>query len=146
MAVILTREQRDALRADLLLELSALACDISLMLKKDRPSDAEGFCRRLVDDARLLDDLGWEEADPRESYSLTMSPERLEPLLRRFEGSALEDLDHLRQELRWPRDPLQTAEDYAESKAAIRRDMDQNLDVRSACTAALEALGAEGGR
>lgn len=146
MAVTLTREQRDALRADLLLEVSALTCDISLMLKKDRPSDAEGFCRHLVDDARLLDDLGWEEADARESFPLTMPPERLEPLLRRLEGVALEDLDHLRQELHWPRDPLQTAEEYAEAKAAIRRDMDQNLDVQSVCTTALEALGAEGGR
>ncbi len=141
MAGTLTRDQRDALRADVILELKGID-DFGRMFEKGRPEAAERMRRKFEENARLLDDLGWEELDERESFELTMPPDRLTPLLRHFWQQADEDLDCLQRELGVGRHPWQKEEDYERERVAIRREMDDDLDTRSACVTALDALGA----
>lgn len=143
MAVILTRQQRDVLRSTVLLELSSIG-DIPRMLEFGKPEGAQRLRRRLEEVMLLLDDLGWEELDEREWFGLTMPRDQLEPLLRRFDHEAERALEDGRRELATvpdPRDP-----DPSQTLRAIRGEIDEDLDVRSTCALALEALGVGGGR
>ncbi len=141
MAVNLNREQRDTLRFAALLDLSDVG-SISRLLEKGKAAEAERRRSRFEEDMRLLDDLGWEELDDRRRFPLTMPEEQLEAVLRRLLGPAEEGLDCLGRELKVGRHPWQTADDYQHSTAAIRNEIDEELDVRSACVSTLEALGA----
>jgi hypothetical protein len=136
-----TREQRDAVRADLLLDLTEIRA-VHRLLSVGKFVEAQRCRQRFEEDMRLLDDLGWEEIDERERFELTMAPEQLAAVLRRLLERAGEDLDCARRELGVERHPWQKAADHAEQRAAIRREIDEDLDVRSACVAALAALGA----
>ena len=103
-SVTVTRELRDALRADLLLDITGIG-DIHRLLRAGRFTDAQSYRRRFEDDTRLLDDLGWEEDDERESFELTMPPEQLERVLGRLWRLAGEDLACLQRELGVERHP-----------------------------------------
>ena len=140
MAVALTREQRDTLRSTALLELSAIG-DIPRMLRFGNAEGAQRLRRRLEGIMLLLDDLGWEGLDERERFELTMPREQLEPLLRRFDQEAERALEDGRRELEAV--PDRSDPEPSQTLRAIRGQLDEDLDVRSACGFALEALGAE---
>ena len=142
MAVTLSRDERDALRADVLFELTTVG-DIAKAVRSGNAAEARRLRVCFEEGVRLLDDLGWEELEERESFTLTMPLERLEAMLRRFRDRAEEDLDSCRRELNVARHPWQKERDYEHALDSIRQEIDHNLDVRSACLTALEAVGAE---
>ena len=143
MAVTLTRDERDALRADVVFELGSVD-ELGRAARAGTATAAKAIRHLFEEDMRLLDDLGWAEDDERESFTLTMPLEQLKAVLQRFCDQAEADLESCRKELKVPRHPRQKEEDYVEGVEAIREEIDHKLDVRSACLTALEAVGAEG--
>ena len=55
------------LHAGLVLDLSGLS-NLWVLLDQDRAGEALQLRERFEQDWRLLDDLGWEAADPRQSF------------------------------------------------------------------------------
>jgi hypothetical protein len=97
MAISLTRAQRDAVRDDLITELTPLA-DLPGLIDRGDYAAARRLRRRLEDYLRLLDDLGWGENDPGESFELTMPSEQLERTIRELRDSAAGALgEHVRE-------------------------------------------------
>jgi hypothetical protein len=83
VAVTLSRDERDALRADVLFELTTVG-DIAKAVRSGNAAEARRLRVCFEEDMRLLDDLGWEEIDERERFELTMAPEQLAAVLRRL--------------------------------------------------------------
>ena len=96
-----------------------------------------------ADYVRLLDDLGWDRLDPRESYPLTMPAARLARTIRRLHGSAARSLKDQSRFLREGRDPETTAEEWADFRAQGKRCADDDLDLMAVCEAVLTAMGAK---
>lgn len=82
----LTRDERDALWGSCRLALRGLS-DIPMLIDK-RGEGAREIADRYWSYMRLLDDIGWGQLDPRDSYRLTMSDDELERLLRKELGHA----------------------------------------------------------
>jgi hypothetical protein len=95
-AITITRAQREAIYAHLLLDLSAIG-DIHIVLNNGDHETAQRYRHQFEDDMRLLDDLGWEPEAPGERIELTMAPDRLAPTMRRLHELASDALaNHLR--------------------------------------------------
>jgi hypothetical protein len=72
MATIkLSREQRDAIYAEVTLDLDGVG-DLAIAMKKADYATARRYRQRFEDDMRLLDDLGWEPEQNRDEFELTM--------------------------------------------------------------------------
>ena len=121
-----------------MLELSGIG-DIGISIRNGAYEDARRFRRRFKDAMRLLDDLGWDPADPREAYELTMPRKQREWTLRHYKRSAEETLACWRDDLLRPRHSEESEEQHAEGIREARRMIDEERDLRSACIAALEA-------
>jgi hypothetical protein len=77
MAITLTRKQRDAIRDEIITDLSALG-DFALVFDQGDYQEAERYRARFEDGLTLLDDLGWEPDDFRETFELRrLDQERL---------------------------------------------------------------------
>lgn len=87
-SVAIDREQRDAIYADLMTDLSGVG-DISVELDGGDVPTAQRLRREYEDDLRLLDDLGWTEEVSAESFELTQQPDALERTIRRLRESAI---------------------------------------------------------
>ena len=140
--VTLTRHQRDVLYRAVKLDLSGIG-DISLMLSVWRGEAARELRDRYVDDMRLLDDLGWDRLDRRESYELTMPRDQLERTIRRHHELAVGSLEDQANFLRERRDPEETAEEWADIRAQAKLCADDDLDLMAVCEAVLAAMGAK---
>ncbi len=81
MAIEIGREQRDAIYQEILTELSGSG-DIWEELQSGDYEAARRTRRRLEDDMRVLDDIGWEPEQDREVFELTMPPADLARALR----------------------------------------------------------------
>ena len=100
------RPTRQALHAGLVLDLSGLS-NLWALLDQNRAGEARRLRERFEQDWRLLDDLGWEVADPRQSFELTMPPGQLAQVVRRLhragprlsagDGSGALGLPHVRE-------------------------------------------------
>lgn len=88
----LTREQRDQLW-----EQARYDFEPSTEFELGREEILEAV-QTIEDTIRLYDDLGWEEVDPRTSYTLTMPDEQLERIIGRLTHDACgvihDQLDH----------------------------------------------------
>ena len=135
----ISREQRDALYSELLLDLSGID-DIDMLLSTGRGKAAHEMAGGMREAMRLLDDLGWERIDPRETYELTMPDDDLERLMLRYRERLEADLAWRAQELRRGRPDAE--QEAAECRDDMRRSIDEALDVRSACLAVLEGAPA----
>jgi hypothetical protein len=122
-ARILTREQRDALYKSWVMAMDAGSIDMQFVHGGGRGARETADNARLW--MRLLDDLGWERDDERDSFPITMPDEQLLPLIRR-------ELEEIDAELR------QVAEGEVRSEEDGRWIADQDLDARSACCVVLE--------
>jgi hypothetical protein len=87
----ITREQRDAIYADVLTHLSAIG-DVHLMIEHGKYEEAHRFRREFEEDLRLLDDLGWREEALAEAFELTMPADQLARAMQRFHDRASEAL------------------------------------------------------
>jgi hypothetical protein len=91
MPIFLDREQRDAIRRALLINLSGVG-DIRLMLMNEDWARARRFRMEFEDDMRLLDDLGWGDDEPGERFEVTMEPVALRRLIARLHELASTEL------------------------------------------------------
>lgn len=87
MAITITREQRNAIYEEILTELSGSG-DVWAEMQSGNYDAARRTRRRLEDDMRLLDDLGWEPEPDRETFELTMDPSDLARALRGLNDNA----------------------------------------------------------
>lgn len=69
MPVTLRGSYREILRRQVITELTGIG-DINLALDADQWGTAMTLRRRYEDCMRLLDDLGWREADPGEEFAI----------------------------------------------------------------------------
>lgn len=90
-SVAIDREQRDAISADVMNHLSGVG-DIYEKLDVGDAPHTQRLRRDLKDDLRLLDDLGWAEQEPAESFDLTHPPVELERTVRRLRDDATHGL------------------------------------------------------
>ncbi|NLT05160.1 MAG: hypothetical protein GXY03_02500 [Solirubrobacterales bacterium] len=74
--VRLSREQRDAIYGEILVDLTAVG-DIYLKLSEGDIDGAWRVRQRVEDDMRLLDDLGWEAEVDQEVFEVSMPAAQL---------------------------------------------------------------------
>lgn len=92
MAIKLSREQRDAIYAEIMLDLSGTG-DIQIELDNGDYEAARRHRRRFEDDMRLLDDIGWEPKADGEEFELSMPADQLARALRHLNANAHAMLD-----------------------------------------------------
>jgi hypothetical protein len=73
---------------ELIFDHLAGAGAIHTLLLHGMVDKAEARGLELAEDIRLLNDIGWDRGDPRESFELTMPPEDLTELLKRMAAAA----------------------------------------------------------
>ena len=83
MAIELTREERDAVRSEILTALTEVG-DFTTYLDGGEIAKARRVSDKFHEYVALLDDLGWDEEDDRESFEVTVPPEELARLLPRL--------------------------------------------------------------
>jgi hypothetical protein len=91
MGVMVTRAERDAVRGEVLTDLTALG-DLTVLVDAGEYANARKHRARFEDGLALLDDLGWEDDDPRDEFELTLAPECLERAVRNLQDNALSTL------------------------------------------------------
>ncbi len=140
------RPTREALHAGLVLDLSGLS-NVWVLLDQNRAAEALRLRERFEQDWRLLDDLGWEAADPRQSFELTMPPVQLAQVVRRLHQQALACLRATAQAL----SECPSSASRRRSSVALERwrhrleaQVDDELDLHSACVGILRRLEAVG--
>jgi hypothetical protein len=125
--LVLGRAERDLLRRAAVRDLGALG-DIELALRLDDGATARELRDEFVPVLALLDDLGWEEQDPRETFPVTLEPAALRACARRW-------LDEVDGSLVATSGAL--ADGAARWEPAVRAEVDEDLDLRGACVALL---------
>lgn len=102
-----------------------------LWLALERTEDfqtAERLGRELMDDIRLLEDIGWRPVEERERFELTMAPQELARTLRRLRGEAVSVLMPSETEAQARREDADTERLYELGHAACARllsDLDE---------------------
>lgn len=87
MTIKIDRSQRDAIYAQIRTDLSG-AGDVFLSVEAGDFDAARRTRRRLEDDMRLLDDIGWEPETEHDEFELTMPAADLARTLRSLSRSA----------------------------------------------------------
>jgi hypothetical protein len=77
MAIQLTREQRDAIYEEVVVDLSGLTDLWTEFDAKQNYERAQELRQRFERDMRLLDDLGWDPEPDRDEFALTMDAAEL---------------------------------------------------------------------
>jgi hypothetical protein len=135
-AITLTRDQRDALREEALLDLSGIG-DMRIYIDQHEWPEAQEFRQRFEDDFRLLDDLGWSPLDGRDWFELTMLADQRERLFRRI----LDGVDGCLRDFS-PDLPDDIPPEYVEEELRIieinRQAADRDLELRLICVAVLD--------
>ncbi|MBN1608677.1 MAG: hypothetical protein JW940_18760 [Polyangiaceae bacterium] len=132
---VLNRRERDLLHDEVMLDFTSLG-DITVTIKNGNCAEAQGLRQRFEDDFRLLDDIGWNPLDGRDSYTLTMPPEQRERLFRRI----LDGVDGCLRDFSPELSPNVPPEAIEEEKRIIeqhRRLVDRDLELWPICVAVL---------
>jgi hypothetical protein len=137
--ITITRTHRDPLREALLLDLIDVD-EIGKFIGSQRMTEARGYRDRFMRDMRLLDDLGWEESDSRQSFELTMPALELKALIGYLREVAEAELRFWSEDLAFSPDPWMSAEEISELKLGARAHIDVDLDTMAACGAVLYSL------
>jgi hypothetical protein len=133
------RPTREALHAGLVLDLSGLP-DLWTLLDQNRADEARRLRERIEQDWRLLDDLGWSVADPRQRFELTMPPVQLADVVRRLHEQALTCLRATAQALSDCPAPARREAGLEGWRHRLEAQVDEELDLRSACATVLKRL------
>ncbi len=88
----ISREQRQPLHRLVTQHISGIG-DVHLMIEQRDFATAERFGLEFGEDIRMLDDLGWDPEDARDSYALTQPRHELIEALKRLRLDAEEGLD-----------------------------------------------------
>jgi hypothetical protein len=140
------RPTREALHAGLVLDLNGLS-SVGAMLGEKRVGEARRLRERFEQDWRLLDDLGWEAADPRQSFELTMPPVQLAEVLRRLHQRALACLRATALALSdcpSAASRRRSSDDSEGRRRWLEAQVDDELDLHCACVEILKRLEAVG--
>jgi hypothetical protein len=86
-ALAIGRVQREAIYEEVLNHLNSIG-DIPGLIERGDYGTAQRLRREIERDLRLLDDLGWAEQDPGESFELTMASDELARTLERLHRDA----------------------------------------------------------
>jgi hypothetical protein len=135
----IARTHRDPLRAALLVDLTDVD-EIGRFIEDHQMTEARGYRDRFMRDMRLLDDLGWEESDPRQSFELTMPAIELTGIIGYLREVAEAELRFWSEDLAFTPDPWMSIAEITELKAGARAHIDLDLDTMAACTAVLYGL------
>jgi hypothetical protein len=81
--IAIDRKQREAIYEEVTDHLSGLG-DVHITLRQGDHVTAQRLRREFDQDLRLLDDLGWAEDEPGESFELTMPADELARVIRRL--------------------------------------------------------------
>lgn len=146
MTVTINPEQRDALYGWIKCELNGLG-DVEICLERGDIAEAKRQRGRFARIFTLLDDLGWEPDDHRSSYELQMEQPQLAAMIGHYLAEAEEVPRESSEQLADLRSGKLTADNLPlhgsvdEAVDHLQRFVDQDLDVRSACSAILGQLG-----
>jgi hypothetical protein len=84
--IAIDRQQRDAIYEEVTNHLTGLG-DVHINIRQGDYAAAQRLRREFEEDLRLLDDLGWAEDEPAESFELTMPTDELARVIRRLHAS-----------------------------------------------------------
>lgn len=136
----LARDQRDVLWRDLV--DFVLRCDfgdVVTTLEAGDGAQARELAANFRDGMRVLDDLGWDKLDPRDSYTLTTGDDQLRRLLEHCRQQAR---GYLQDEHSLDRDQFAHYEwdddEWAQHCEESRRLIDHQLDLCRVCDYVLE--------
>jgi hypothetical protein len=87
MAVVLNGSQRDPVYQFILFDLSRIG-DMEILLMSDEPELARRLRRRLEEDWRLLDQIGWELRGDRKVYAITLPSDEIRTVFKRLHSLA----------------------------------------------------------
>jgi hypothetical protein len=141
----ISRTHRDPLRAALLVDLNDVD-EIGRFIVGQKMTEARGYRDRFMRDMRLLDDLGWEESDPRQIFKLTMPVIDLTALIGYLREVAEAELRFWSEDLAFTPDPWMSTAEISELKLGARAHIDIDLDTMAACTAVLYGLRTRNGQ
>jgi hypothetical protein len=141
--IALTRHQRDILRAEVAVSLSGIE-DLSMAFDEGKPCKyLKEMRRRYHDVLWLADDLGWELDDPRNTFTVTLPPERFAAWVEEGRVAAEDGLVSASEVLR---DPWQEARHFRppvpvdEVARGAREEVDRALDTINVSRDVLAAL------
>ncbi|HEY8809136.1 MAG TPA: hypothetical protein VIM28_03850 [Solirubrobacterales bacterium] len=125
----ISREQRQPLHRLVTQHISGIG-DVYLMIEQGDFATAERFGLEFGEDIRMLNDLGWNPDDARDSYALTQPRHELIEALKRLRLDAEDGLDA-------PEDEKRKREEYDELIAYFTR-------ARDLCAELIDALDTRG--
>jgi hypothetical protein len=128
-ALVVGRAERALLHRAAVRDLGAIG-DIELALRRGDGATARALRDEFEPVLALLDDLGWEEDDPREAFVVTVDRMALHACARRW-------LDEVEGSLAAASCSLGAGR--ARWQPAVRAAVDADLDLRGACLALLDA-------
>jgi hypothetical protein len=126
--VTITNRQRAPIYEQLRRHIASID-DVRVFADAD-PEEAGRLAFQYADDFRLLEDLGWDREDPRDSIRLTMPPIDLRRALMRLQAEAEGEL-------------TSSAETEREEKAEHAEIREDSVAAREACRDLLDVLDAE---
>jgi hypothetical protein len=138
-SVGISRRHRDALRDAAIADLSDLG-RLEMLVRADRMAEALDQRDRFMGAIRLLDDLGWHQADERTRFELTMPPAEATAVLRHLDRVAHERLRDRVAGFDAFSDPEMSAPEIVATGHTVRAQVDAALDTIAACDAALFSL------
>jgi hypothetical protein len=129
-----------------MLDLNGLS-SVGILLGQNRASEARRLRERFEQGWRRLDDRGGEAADSRQSFELTMPPVQLAAVVRRLHQQALACLRATAQALsdcRATAARRRSPNDLESRRRWLEAQVDDELDLHSACVGILKRLEAVG--
>jgi hypothetical protein len=127
--LVVGRTHRALLRRAAVRDLAAIG-DIELALCRGDGAAARALRDEFAPVLALLDDLGWEDDDARETFAVTVEPAALRACIRRW-------LDEVEGSLVAVSCALDAG--GARWQPAVQAAVDDDLDLRGACLALLDA-------
>jgi hypothetical protein len=125
--ITISREQRDSLHRLVTQHISGIG-DVDMKLSAGDFIAAERLGLEYSEDIRMLDDLGWDPEDERDSFDLTLPPHDLMEALKRLRHDAEDGLSE--KEEQRAREESDEVKAYFESARDICGDLIDALDTR----------------
>ena len=125
--ITITREQRQPLHRLVTQHISGIG-DVDMKLSADDFAAAERLGLEYSEDIRMLNDLGWDPDDERESFDLTLPQHDLMEALKRLRHDAEDGLSE--KEEQRAREEADEVKAYFERALDVCRELIDTLDTR----------------
>jgi len=126
--ITISREQRDPLHRLVTQHISGIG-DVDMKLSAGDFAAAERLGLEYSEDIRMLEDLGWDPADERQSFDLTLPPHDLMEALKRLRHDAEDGLSE--KEEQRAREEADEVKAYFESARDVCGQLIDTLDHRT---------------